>query len=194
MTLKRAILAATFSVVFVLLTAQPGSSEIYYFVDASGVWHFTNLKIDHRYRPYGLRSRTHRPRLLRDYEKIILQASRQYGVCPALIKSVIKAESDFDHLAISHKGAQGLMQLMPQTADEMEVLDPFNPEENIVGGTRYLSLMLKRFKNNLKLALAAYNAGPTVVEAYQGLPPYPETKQYVTRVLEYYQAFSHRPQ
>jgi soluble lytic murein transglycosylase-like protein len=78
------------------------------------------------------------------------------------------------------------MQLMPETAYEMEVGDAFNPEENILGGTRYLSLMLDRFRNNLKMALAAYNAGPERVEEYRGIPPYPETQTFVERVLKYY--------
>ncbi|MFZ7110884.1 MAG: lytic transglycosylase domain-containing protein [Desulfatiglandales bacterium] len=100
---------------------------------------------------------------------------------------MIKAESDFDHRAVSKKGAQGLMQLMPQTATKMKVANPFNPEENIFGGTRYLSLLLERFNNDESLALAAYNAGPEKVKDYQGIPPYPETKSFVTKVLNFYE-------
>ena len=111
----------------------------------------------------------------------------------SLIKAVIKAESDFDYQAVSGKGAQGLMQLMPETATDMEVRDPFNPEENILGGTRYLSLLLNRFDNNKSLALAAYNAGPENVENYQGIPPYPETQTFVKRVLNYYRKYRTHP-
>jgi soluble lytic murein transglycosylase-like protein len=86
-------------------------------------------------------------------------------------------------------GAQGLMQLMPQTADAMEVGDPFDPEENIFGGARYLSQLLKRFKNNKLLALAAYNAGPEAVETHKGVPPYSETRTFIKRVMAYYKSF-----
>jgi soluble lytic murein transglycosylase len=108
---------------------------------------------------------------------------------PSLIKAVIKAESDFDHRALSEKGAQGLMQLMPETAGDMKVEDPFNPEENIFGGSRYLSLMLERFGNDKRLALAAYNAGPERVEEFKGVPPFQETRSFVERVLYYYQQY-----
>jgi soluble lytic murein transglycosylase len=186
MTLKG--LAFLVSVVSVLaLASRATTAEIYYYVDHDGVWHFTNLRTDRKYRIYPLKSRG-RPPNVKKYEKIIHRASRRFGIAPSLIKAVIKAESDFDDMAVSHKGARGLMQLMPETADDLQVLNPFDPEENIFAGTRYLSLMLKRFKNDLKLALAAYNAGPTVVEAYRGLPPYNETRRYVKKVLHYYQS------
>lgn len=108
---------------------------------------------------------------------------------PSLVKAVIKAESDFDPMTVSSKGAKGLMQLMPETANDMEVENPFSPVENIFGGTRYLSLLLERFKNNKRLALAAYNAGPEVVETYKGVPPYPETRSFIDKVLEYYKQY-----
>jgi soluble lytic murein transglycosylase len=107
-------------------------------------------------------------------------------VDPFLIKAVIKAESDFNQNAVSHKGAQGLMQLMPGTAEDMKVEDPFNAEENIFGGTRYLSMMLSRFNNDMRLALAAYNAGPERVEGHRGIPPIPETKSFIEKVMQYY--------
>jgi soluble lytic murein transglycosylase len=113
-------------------------------------------------------------------------------VDPSLIKAVIKAESDFNKEAVSRKGAQGLMQLMPGTANAMKVQNPFNPEENIFGGTRYLSLMLERFKNNKRLALAAYNAGPEEVETHKGVPPFPETKSFIRKVLDYYKQYKSR--
>ena len=94
-----------------------------------------------------------------------------------------------DHRAVSRKGAQGLMQLMPDTADLMEVDDPFDPEENIFGGTRYLSLLLKRFRDDKTLALAAYNAGPEAVETHKGIPPFSETRTFVRRVLDYYRTY-----
>ena len=116
-----------------------------------------------------------------------------FKIEPFLIKAVIKAESDFDNRAVSRKGAQGLMQLMPDTANDMKVNDPLSPEENIFGGTRYLSLLLERFKNNRRLALAAYNAGPETVEEYGGIPPFPETRTFVKRVLRYCKQYESGP-
>lgn len=165
------------------------SADIYRYQDKDGVWHFTNIKKDTRYKLFLRTYRKKPSQYIKEYEGIIKQATRRFEVDPSLIKAVIKAESDFDHRAVSHKGAQGLMQLMPQTADAMEVGDPLNPEENIFGGTRYLSLLLERFKNNKVLALAAYNAGPEAVETYGGVPPFPETKSFVEKALEYYKQF-----
>ena len=175
---------------FMLLFCESASADIYRYRDEKGVWHFTNVKSDKRYKLY-LRTYSRKPtQYILDYEGIIKQAARRFRVEFPLIKAVIKAESDFNHRAVSHKGAQGLMQLMPDTAEDMEVGDPFNPEENIFGGTRYLGLLLERFKNNKRLALAAYNAGPEAVEEHQGIPPYPETRTFVKRVLYYYEQYN----
>ncbi len=116
----------------------------------------------------------------------ILKAAQKYDLPVNLIKSVIRAESNFQVKAVSHAGAQGLMQLMPDTAEELGVKNPFNIAENIDGGSRYLRKMLDRFGGDLKLALAAYNAGPEAVIKYGGkVPPYRETQQYVNRVLRF---------
>jgi soluble lytic murein transglycosylase-like protein len=167
-------------------------ADIYRYKDERGVWHFTNIKTDKRYRFYmrETRSPLSGSEYIKKYEYIINQASKRFGVEPSLIKAVIKAESDFDHKAQSNKGAQGLMQLMPGTSNDMAVQDPFNPEENIFGGTRYLSLMLERFKNDKRLALAAYNAGPDCVDGHGGMPPFRETKSFVEKVLRYYEQYS----
>jgi len=114
-------------------------------------------------------------------------AARKYNVPSELIRGVIRAESDFCYDAVSRAGAQGLMQLMPGTARELGVVDPFDVDQNIDGGVRYLKKMMNQFKGDVKLALAAYNAGPGAVRRYQGIPPYKETIQYVKRVLEYSQ-------
>ncbi len=112
------------------------------------------------------------------------RAARRYNLPATLINAVIQAESNFQAGAVSPAGAQGLMQLMPGTAEELGVTDPFDIEQNIDGGARYLRKMLNRFDGNLKLALAAYNAGPGTVQKYGGQVPYAETKKYVRRVLQ----------
>jgi soluble lytic murein transglycosylase-like protein len=122
-------------------------------------------------------------------EGIIHRAASRFRVAPSLLKAMIKVESDFDQRAVSDKGAMGLMQLMPQTVRDMDVKDPFDPIENIAGGTRYLSLLMDRFKHDLRLSLAAYNAGPEKVEAYGGIPPIEETQVYVRRVLSAYRQY-----
>ena len=102
---------------------------------------------------------------------------------PTIIKSVIEVESGYDPMARSSKGAMGLMQLMPETAQVLGVTDPWNPTENITAGTKYLSWLLRKYNGNLMLALAAYNAGPNAVDSYRGIPPYQETTDYVRNVL-----------
>lgn len=164
-------------------------ADIYRYQDKEGVWHFTNIRKDVRYRLYLRTSKKKPLEYIKEYRGIIEQATKRFMVDPSLVMAVIRAESDFDHRAVSEKGAQGLMQLMPETADAMEVADPLDPEENIFGGTRYLSRLLVRFKNDKALAVAAYNAGPEAVEAYGGIPPYPETRSFVKRVLNYYEQY-----
>lgn len=183
----RIVFSLSFCILFVLCANTIVSADIYRYRDSNGVWHFTNVQTDARYRLYIRTYEKKSSEYMKEYEGIIQQASRRFNVDPLLVRAVIKAESDFDHRAVSKKGAQGLMQLMPQTATKMKVGNPFNPEENIFGGTRYLSLLLERFNNDESLALAAYNAGPEKVKDYQGIPPYPETKSFVRKVLAYYE-------
>lgn len=175
-----------------LWTSYQVWADVYRYVDKDGVWHFTNIKNDSRYKLYIRTPKETPSEYIEKYGDVIRQASRRFGIEPSLVKAVIKAESDFNHRAVSHKGAQGLMQLMPKTSDQMDVDNPFNPEENIFGGTQYLSALLKRFKNNKRLALAAYNAGPEKVESYKGIPPYRETRIFVKRVLEYYRLYNQK--
>jgi soluble lytic murein transglycosylase-like protein len=130
------------------------------------------------------RKKFHRPEQ-KIIEKSIHRAAARYRLTPELIKAVIKAESNFDVDAVSPAGAQGLMQLMPATAEELGVKNPFDIEQNIDGGSLYLKKMLDRFDGDVKLALAAYNAGPAAVEKYGGNLPYPETKHYINRVLRF---------
>ena len=166
------------------------SADVYRYKDKDGVWHFTNVQKDMRYTLF-IRSKDKKPsQYIEEYEGIIKQATQRFNVDPSLIKAVIKAESNFDQMAVSRKGAQGLMQLMPPTADAMEVSNPFNPEENIFGGTRYLSLLLKRFRQDKTLAIAAYNAGPEAVETHGGVPPFPETESFVAKVLDFHKQYA----
>jgi soluble lytic murein transglycosylase-like protein len=117
-------------------------------------------------------------------ESLIESTAARYGVDPALVTSVVANESGFDPSAISKTGAQGLMQLMPGTAAELGVADPYDPAQNVDGGVRYLRALLDRFGGDARLAVAAYNAGPGAVERYDGVPPYAETQNYVKSVLD----------
>jgi cell wall-associated NlpC family hydrolase len=123
------------------------------------------------------------------YDSLIQQAARDQGVDPALLKGLVQAESGFDPSSVSSVGAQGLTQLMPDTARGLGVTNPFDPLQNLEGGARFLAGALKRFGGNEQLALAAYNAGPGAVERYGGIPPYAETQAYVPRVLGYANQF-----
>jgi hypothetical protein len=120
------------------------------------------------------------------YSREIAEAAARHAVPERLIWAVIRAESGFDHRAVSRTGARGLMQLMPETAAILGVRDSFNPRENIDAGVRHLRGLIERFRNNLHLAIAAYNAGEGAVAAFGGIPPYPETRDYVARVLRFY--------
>ena len=126
-----------------------------------------------------------------EIEILARKYGRRFDVAVPLVMAVVKAESNFDPQAVSKKGALGLMQLMPGTAKLLRVSDPFNPEENIRGGTQYLSMMLERF-GEPRHALAAYNAGPNVVDKYGGVPPYRETRVYLSRVLKYAKEYAAR--
>lgn len=174
--------------ILIILSAGAASADIYRFRDENGVWHFSNINSDRRYRLY-LKYHEHPKLFIKDYGTAINEASQKFGVESSLIKAVIRAESAFDHNATSSKGAQGLMQLMPYTADDLDVDDPYDPKDNIFGGTKYLSMLLERFKNNTQLALAAYNAGPENVDAYKGVPPFQETKAFVKKVMSYYNQY-----
>jgi hypothetical protein len=175
------------------IIAPIASADIYRYIDENGVECYTDIPVDKTAdKIYNEKSNTSIdiPQVeyedVTDYHSIILAKAETYDIDPSLIKAVIETESNWNCMAISTKGAMGLMQLMPGTASDMNVRNPFNPEENIEGGTKYLRYLLERFKGDLTLALAAYNAGPNAVEKYGYIPPYSETRQYVSRVLSLY--------
>ena len=177
------IYVAVFSLFFSVITVY---ADIFKYVDENGVMHFTNAPTSSRYhvfikdKSFGSFFTTNK------YDHYIALASEVHGVAFPLLKAIIKAESNFNPRAVSKKGAQGLMQLMPDTAKSLNVYHPFDPWENIMGGTKYFKMLLTRFNGKLKLALAGYNAGPNKVEQHNGIPPYKETENYVKKVLRYY--------
>jgi len=197
------------------LLATTARADVYSFRDRRGTQHFTNVPTDGRFRAVpierarvtrvSLSQRTGAAAPRRTYElarverlwseppadlgRMIVQTALRYGVEPALVHAVVRAESAFDHLAISPAGAQGLMQLMPGTASDVGVRNAFHPEENLDGGVYYLRQMIDRFAGNVQLALAAYNSGPATVERFGGVPPYGETIEYLQRVFRFRQEY-----
>ena len=156
-----------------------------------GTVHFSNAPAKRGYRRYPARRGFAPPRGVRDsphhssFDEIIVDVAGAEGVDPALVKAVIRAESGFRPTARSPKGAQGLMQLMPATARMHKVWRAYDPNENIKGGTKHLRLLLDRYQGNVRLALAAYNAGGEAVQRYGGVPPYRETIEYIQRVFRF---------
>jgi soluble lytic murein transglycosylase-like protein len=184
-----------FAAALVLLLALPVQAQVYKFVDENGVVNFTNIAPPTgqdfqvlRFPCYAsdpkCRSVSWEKVALntRSFQSEIQRAAVSNGVDSALIRAIIHAESAYQVDAVSPKGAQGLMQLMPQTARMLQVNDAFNPASNIDGGARYLADLLDLFGGDVTLAAAAYNAGPGAVEKYGGVPPYEETREYVRRI------------
>ncbi len=164
-------------------------ADIYMRVGKNGTVSFSNVPVSSGYNLYMRTERNggNNYKISNDlYKNIILKASKKYNVSPKLIQAVIKAESGFNIRAVSDKGAEGLMQLMPQTQRMLGVTNPFNPSQNIYGGTEYLKSLISKYSGNLPLALAAYNAGSKAVKKYGGVPPYEETQNYVNEVMGYY--------
>ena len=192
---KRATRALLCGLLLLVAAAAHAGGQIYTFVDSRGVTHFSNVPNDPRYvaisRPRRGAKPEPSPRAPQyvGYDGLILLTALEQGVSPALVKAVIAAESRFDSDAVSRKGAQGLMQLMPTTASKLGVADPFSADQNVRGGVRYLREMLDRY-GDMGRALAAYNAGPSAVDRYRGIPPYPETLAYVQRVMTYYRHYN----
>nr|HDN00466.1 lytic transglycosylase domain-containing protein [Deltaproteobacteria bacterium] len=174
-------------------SGMTSAGGIYSFVDEHGRWHFSNVPTDPRYYYGSAKQFRHiSPYVAGNYtefEKIIFETAIQYDLDPDLIRAIIQIESGWIPDARSPKGAIGLMQLMPETSSNLAVSNPLDPRANIRGGTKYLSWLIERFRGNLLLALAAYNAGPKRVETYKGIPPYPETRRYVRKVLKQWRKY-----
>ncbi|HTV17589.1 MAG TPA: lytic transglycosylase domain-containing protein [Polyangiaceae bacterium] len=182
--------------------ASDAQADIYRYVDKDGVIHFSNVtkrgKLVAKAKPSkgapsvsgGSSAPSSDPAKTPDeYDAYIREAASLYQIPEALVRAVIRVESNFDPRAISRANAQGLMQLIPATAERMLCSDPFDARQNVLGGTRYLRVLANLFNGNLQLTLAAYNAGEGAVIKYNGIPPYEETQAYVSKVLEYYNLY-----
>ena len=187
-----------------LLLAGPicAHADIFAFTDADGTVHYSNVPVDHRYAVVMKEPRAVAPPEVATapattwqhradtYSSLIDSAGRRAAVEPNLLRAVIAVESAFDPKARSPKGAQGLMQLLPSTARRYGVHQPYDPEQNLLGGARYLKDLLKRYDNDLNLVLAAYNAGEEAVDSHgRTIPPFAETRAYVPAVLKWYRQF-----
>jgi soluble lytic murein transglycosylase-like protein len=184
------------------LPTPSASAEIYSFTDENGVMHFSNVPTDERYVPIGrpnaavknplagLSNSPPKPSTRTQYVGIIEEVARTHGLESALIHAVVSVESAYRVTAVSKKGAGGLMQLMPETAQRYGVADRFDPVQNLHGGARYLSDLLKMFNGDMRLTLAAYNAGENNVIKYGNqIPPFQETRAYVPKVMELYRKY-----
>ena len=184
MVLVRKIIFAIVLILPLFMAIAPADADIYRYVDANGRVYFTDTPTHGRYNMYLKEGATNKPGK-QSYLEIIHRHATSYDLEEALVKAVIKVESDYQPRIVSRKGAQGLMQLIPETARDLQVQNPFDPYENIRGGSEYLRKMLDLFDNDVELALAAYNSGPTTVQRYGGIPPYNETRNYVEKVKRY---------
>ncbi len=171
--------------------STPVLSDIYMYIDSEGVLHFTNTPTSSQYKLY-IKERPKPSSATKVFDPIIKEASIRYGLSFSLIKAMIRVESNFNAKAVSRKGALGLMQVMPRNLKSLDIGDPFDPEQNIMGGTRYFKAMVDRFDGKLPLALAAYNAGPNTVEKYKDIPPIEETRNYVKKVMEFFYLYKNR--
>lgn len=176
-----------------LILTTPARAGVVGFVDQNGIIQF--------YQPYQpgqirmppvaavTKNKPEKKPKQQSIETLISQAQRKHGIESALIKAVIHAESNFNPAAVSKKGAKGLMQIMPDNYAALSISDPFDPHQNIMGGTRLLKDLIYRYDHRLDLALAAYNAGTIAVDKYGKVPPYKETQHYVTRVIDLYTSY-----
>lgn len=185
-----------YAMLSVTFTAVSSFADIYKYEDEEGVLHFTDAPTDKRFKVFMRDLKKDRKlrttfrlagcaRNPEEFEPIINACALEYGVDKSLVKAVIHAESGYNPTAVSSKGARGLMQLMPKTAQDLKVTNSLDPAENIRGGVRYLKFLLNTFHGDETLALAAYNSGLSKVAKFGGVPPYEETRNYVAKVLNY---------
>jgi len=173
------------------ITSQGEAGSIFKFEDNEGTVHFSDEIPETNYKIHVISfHETLRKAIKRtskaDLKKMITKLSEEFRMEPHLVQAVVKAESEYDPMAVSRSGARGLMQLMPATAESLGVRNIHDPEENIRGGIRYLKKLMTRFPNNVDHAIAAYNAGERAVIKYNGVPPFAETVDYVKKVRKYY--------
>lgn len=201
--LPRSTVALTFALSLIVGAGAPSEAraDIYKYVDKDGTIHFSTTRkkgsvvarkgsAAHRRRGSVRRVRKRRAaKNIHRYDAYIREAASLYQIPSELVQAVIQVESGFNPAAVSHANAQGLMQLIPATAERMLVTDSFDPRQNILGGTRYLRVLANLFNGNLRLTLAAYNAGENAVIRHKGIPPYKETQAYVGKVLDYYNLY-----
>jgi soluble lytic murein transglycosylase-like protein len=187
------------SLVGLVATISPAQSQadIYKSQGADGVISFSNKKsqgasLYHKDKPAVFLPADTSPERYTRYDDWIREAAALYQIPEALIRAVIRVESDFDPRAVSPANARGLMQMIPETAERMMVTDVFDPRQNIFGGVRYLRVLANTFNGDLALTVAAYNAGEGAVIRHGGIPPYPETQDYVVKVVGYYRQYRAR--
>lgn len=201
--LRTALVAIALGALPLCLGPGRAEADIFTYTDDNGVVHFSNASGDPRFKLYVKSSKARKssfkgtavppsdrsPERFTRYDAWIRQAAILYQLPEELIRAVMKVESDFDPRATSSAGAQGLMQLMPETGARMQVRDAYDPRENIFGGARYLRILANLFNGDLDLTIAGYNAGEGAVARHGGIPPYAETQDYVVRVRTYYAAY-----
>lgn len=188
-----------FATLLFVLMAGTARADIFMFTDGSGVTHYSNVPVDPRYvdviseplsAAVSAAPAAEWRKRAAAYSDLINEAADRAKINPALLRAVIAVESAFDPQAVSPKGAQGLMQLLPSTARRYGVHRPFDPRDNLHGGASYIKDLLRHYGNDVELALAAYNAGEDAVERFgRTIPPYPETRAYVPAVLKFYRRF-----
>ncbi len=203
------LLAAVGLAGLILVATSPARADIYRCKRKDGTHHYTNIREPGRGCQLVVRgskrskassrakkkhastrgARSKDPARYSRYSSLIDEAAQLYQLPNSFIRAVMRVESDFNPEVVSRAGAMGLMQLMPKTARSMGVADPFDARQNILGGARYLRILANRFKGDLVLTVAAYNAGEGAVEKHNGIPPYKETQRYVRRVLKHYYAY-----
>lgn len=181
-------------IMIIAMLGTIAEADIYKYEDENGVIYYTDFPLNKKAQRI-MRSNENKKDIAKGQEKgelhsIVSEKASKYNLDPSLVHAVIKAESNGNPYAVSRKGAMGLMQLMPSTARDLSVNNPFDPEDNIDGGVRYLRYLINKFNGDLTLALAAYNAGPKTVEKTGDVPRISETKQYIKKVLSLYKGGS----